>query len=151
MADDRVHGYEIKSDKDRLDRLPGQIRMFSEALDAVTLVVGWRHVIPSMQMIPEWWGVQLAEADGEEGVRLTELREPLPNPGANPIAVASLLWRQEALAVLDTHGGADGVRSKPRAVVYSRLAGLVPLSRLRQVVLENLKNREGWRCCEQSG
>ena len=36
-------GYEIKSDRDTLERLPFQIEIYSKEFDKLTLVVGRRH------------------------------------------------------------------------------------------------------------
>src|SRR5689334_921725 len=52
-------GYEIKSDRDTLDRLPEQVKEFSEVFDELTLVVGKRHLYKAIHHIPEWWGVWL--------------------------------------------------------------------------------------------
>jgi hypothetical protein len=140
-----LHGFEIKSDRDSLERLPDQIRLFSASMDAMTLVVGWRHVVAAMRIVPRWWGVQLADFDHDGDVILTELREPEENPSPNPVAVAALLWRNEALGLLHRIAADRGVRSKPRACIYERLASSFSLDQLRLSVLEQLKLREDWR------
>lgn len=55
-----LHGFEIKSDRDTLKRLPKQVRIYNPVLDRITLVVGHRHADEAMQIVPEWWGVKLA-------------------------------------------------------------------------------------------
>lgn len=109
----RIHGFEIKSDEDTLDRLPDQQRIFSAVLDRVTLVVGYRHAYDALQIVPEWWGVKLAEETKNGKVSLMEARSPKNNPSPDPRSVASLLWREEALKLLEEFNIADGVRSKP--------------------------------------
>lgn len=47
-----LHGYEIKSDRDSLDRLAGQADVYSKVLDQVTLVVGERHLAHAMDRVP---------------------------------------------------------------------------------------------------
>ena len=37
-----LHGYEIKSDRDSLRRLPSQVEMYSKVVDKATIVVGYR-------------------------------------------------------------------------------------------------------------
>jgi len=39
-----LHGYEIKSDRDSLRRLAGQVAFYGRVLDRATLVVGTRHL-----------------------------------------------------------------------------------------------------------
>jgi hypothetical protein len=67
------------------------------------------------------------------------------NPALDAVAVAKLLWRDEALALLAEMGCDAGVRSKPRKVVYKRLSDALHLSVLRGKVRNQLRNRSNWR------
>lgn len=142
-------GFELKSDSDRLDRLPDQIANFSGVLDRMTLVVGGRHAAKARAMIPDWWGVQIAR-DGNGSVSLERERYARFNPKHDPEMVAALLWHDEALALLDLYGAARGLRSKPRGYSYMRIAELVPLDDLRHHVRSVIKLRDGWRSPAQS-
>src|SRR5208283_5148275 len=42
------HGYEIKSDRDSLSRLFGQIDLYGKVLDRATLVVGDHHIVEAL-------------------------------------------------------------------------------------------------------
>jgi len=140
-----LHGFEIKSDRDSLKRLPRQAKMYSEILDYVTLVVGQRHAFKAKPTIPNWWGIQVADRDQDGKVRLQEVRQPLENPNPDKLAIAKLLWRGEAIGFLEEIGAADGIRSKPRRLVYARLAEAIPLGVLRSRVRERLRSRTDWR------
>ncbi len=140
-----LHGFEVKSDRDSLKRLPRQVKMYSEILDYVTLVVGQRHTAKAEPTIPSWWGIQVAEHDQDGKVRLHEVRQPLGNPAPDKLAIAKLLWRDEAISFLEEIGAADGIRSKPRRVVYARLAEVIPTEALRSRVRHQLKSRTDWR------
>ncbi len=120
-----LHGFEIKSDRDTLKRLPDQARIYNSVLDRITLVTGHRHADEATQIIPEWWGVKLAVAGPRDAIHFSNIRAPRNNPSPDILAIAKLLWRDEALAFLDELGVADGLRSKPRAVIYARLAEVV--------------------------
>jgi hypothetical protein len=61
------------------------------------------------------------------------------------MTLCTLLWRNEALAELDMHGAAAGVRSKPNWVLWERLSETVESETLRSVVRERLKARTEWR------
>ncbi len=142
----QLHGYEIKSDLDSLKRLPHQIMVFSSVMDRMTLVVGYKHAYDALKMVPEWWGVRLAEKKRQGGnVVFSEARPALGNPKVNLYAVAALLWRNEALAILDEIGAANGVRSKRRSEVYKRLVDLIDPDSLRFKTRQTLKFRKGWR------
>ena len=140
-----LHGFEVKSDVDSLKRLPRQAKMYSEILDYVTLVVGQLHAAKAQATVPNWWGIQVAGHDQDGRVRLQEVRQPIVNPDPDKLAIAKLLWRDEAISLLEELGAADGIRSKPRRVVYARLAEVVPLDALRFRVRHQLRSRTDWR------
>src|SRR4051812_12498776 len=56
-----LHGYEIKSDRDSLRRLRGQVAIYGRVLDRASLVVGTRHLDDAIVAVPEWWEVQIAQ------------------------------------------------------------------------------------------
>ncbi|MEN6521909.1 MAG: sce7726 family protein [Armatimonadota bacterium] len=150
-----IHGYELKSERDTLNRLPEQIKTYNAVLDQVTLVVGKNHLYEAIKIVPEWWGITLAKADNQKGsvifytIRLADL-----NPEQNNTAIAALLWRDEALHILEEIGKADGVRSKNRQVIYERLAQVLDQDILRQKVRQQLRTRVNWRSglqCMPSG
>lgn len=142
-------GFELKSDCDDLRRLPRQARIFSGMLDRMTLVVGHRHADEAVRAVPDWWGVKLAEVGPDGRVRFIDLREPSDNPSPDGLAIAKLLWREEALSFLEEIGAAGGLRSKPRATIYARLVELVELDSLRAFVRSRFRCRKGWRLGEQ--
>jgi len=146
VINDRLHGYEIKSDRDNLKRLTEQINIYSSIMDRVTLVVGYRHAYNALKMVPEWWGVRLAEKDEESGaVFLSDARLPTDNPRVDINAIASLLWRDEALDILEEIGESKGVRSKTRTDMYSRLVQVIEPKHLCAIVRRQLKSRKDWR------
>ena len=140
-----LHGYELKSDSDSLGRLDRQARIYGSVLDRVTLVVGRRHAEAAMRMVPDWWGVQVAEMGPRGGVLFSSVRRAKNNPSQDPVAVAKLLWRDEALAFLRELKAEMGFRSKPRAVLYARLAEVASPKEIRTRVLDCLRSRTGWR------
>lgn len=144
VVNDLLHGFEIKSDRDRLKRLPDQMRIYNSVLDRITLVVGHRHAHEAMQIIPEWWGIKLAEMNPNGVICLRETRDPLENPVRDIRAVVALLWRDEALCLLAELGETKGVASKPRAALYHRLVEICDDSYLSSRVRQQLKCRIGW-------
>jgi hypothetical protein len=140
-----IHGYELKSDRDTLERLPAQVLAYSAALDMATLVAGPRHLTAARRMVPRWWGLSTAVAIDDGAVRIEELRKARRNPKPQPLAIAKLLWRDEALSVLEDRGQAKGLRSKPRGILYKKLIEVLSLDELREVVRLKLKSRTDWR------
>jgi len=144
-----LHGYEIKSDRDTFRRLAGQADTYNKVLDFVTLVAGQRHADQALQTAPQWWGIRVAKGDRRGRIRLVEVRQPLANPAPDRLAIAKLLWREEALAFLENLRAADGVRSKPRRLLYLRLAEIAHIDSLRAYVRDRLRSRKDWRSDER--
>lgn len=46
-----IHGYELKSEYDSLERLPLQIKHYSSVMDKVTLVVAEKHLEGALKLI----------------------------------------------------------------------------------------------------
>ncbi len=140
-----VHGYEIKSERDTLFRLPGQTNIYNRTLDFVTVVTESSHADAIREAVPRWWGIWRAD-QAENGVVLKSLRKARRNPRIDPFALAQLLWREEALQTLSDLGLAAGLRSKPREQLWRRLASELPLKDLGDVVRLHLKRRgQAWR------
>ncbi len=140
-----LHGYEIKSDRDTFRRLARQADTYNSVLDFVTLVTGQRHAGQALAAIPEWWGIQLAEPVRRVGMRFIHVRKPSENPAPDKLSIAKLLWREEALDFLEELGAAAGLQSKPRRLIYSRLAEVADIGCLRERVRIRLKSRKDWR------
>jgi hypothetical protein len=138
-----LSGYELKSDRDTLGRLPTQAKIYSQVFDKMHLVVGARHEGRARRVVPRWWGV-ISATSGKDGVRLEPVREARPNPAPNPLTVARLLWRDEALAELEARDLAEGVRSKPVGRMHERLATVLDFPELADLVRAALKRREHW-------
>ena len=139
-----LHGYEIKSDADTLDRLKEQVKSYSEVFDKTTIVVGTKYIINVIEIVPEWWGIILAKQN-LNGVRLYQIREDGNNPQCDKLAVAKLLWREEALSILDDIGAAVGVRSKRRNLIYARLVNQLNHATIRDKVCDAILSRQDWR------
>jgi len=141
-----IHGFELKSDIDTLDRLPEQIKIYNSVLDKVTLVVGKNHLFKAFNIVPEWWGVTIAKiVHSTESVTFCKIREAEENPQRDYVAVAELLWRKEALNILEKIGQAEGVRSKTRKTIYERLVEVLDGQTLSEIVRTHLCTRINWR------
>ena len=121
VIDGDVHGYEIKSAKDRLDRLRGQLHVFTQALHRLTLVVATKHLKCTLEIVPTWCGVIEVRADSEGHVDLLEVRKAERNPSVNPFILAHLLWRSEVQDILSKYGARPVTLRAPRAELYKLL------------------------------
>lgn len=144
VVNGELHGFELKSDRDTLARLPQQTETYGRVFDRLTLVVGERHVRRAIEMVPDWWGIRVARVESDR-VHFRDLKVAITNPSLDPISVATLLWRDEALLLLEELGDATGMRSKCRAEIYSTLGESVDLNNLRDRVRQCLRQRPNWR------
>lgn len=140
-----IHGYEIKSDQDTLLRLPEQIDIYNSVFDKMTLVVGKKHLYEAVKMIPDWWGVILVKADSKGKVVFNTIRKEETNKEQNQLSVAKLLWREEALRILEEIDEAKGFRSKSRDLIYSKLSTVLDQKTLNKKVRETIFFRADWR------
>lgn len=133
-----LSGYEIKSPSDTLARFPNQCRIYSKVVDRAWLVAPEKALAKAAA--PEWWG-QIAVFDAGDRLALRVVRDAQLNPKRDPISIAKLLWRDEALEVLRGAGRARGVMTKSRRIVWKRLIESVALDDLRAAVRAALKRR----------
>lgn len=135
-----LSGYELKSDRDTLERLPHQVALYGRVFDFLYLIVGKRHAEKAETLLPEWWGVQVA-VENAGRIELHPHREPRPNPSPDPYLIAELLSKDEAIGVLGAFGMDRGWRSKKIRLIHERLANELPLDELRSQVRTVLKQR----------
>jgi len=140
-----LHGYEIKSERDTLARLPHQQVTYSKVFDEVTIVVGPTYLPCIRDHVPAWWGIVLAVPDRVGSTKLVTKRKAKRNPQVDAYSLAQLLWRDEVLDLLSENCSLDGLRSKPRKLLWQALADQLPLNNLRSKVREKLVSRTKWR------
>lgn len=139
-----IHGYEIKSEKDTLERLNSQIETYNKVCDAITLVTCENHKDKVTKVVPKWWGLSIAEQKKNK-IQIKEIRKPRPNPLVDSYSVAQLLWRDEAIEILKEIGHERGFTSKPRKEIWFKLATCLPSDELRKHIRDRIKARKNWR------
>ncbi|EMO9521289.1 sce7726 family protein [Pseudomonas aeruginosa] len=136
-----MHCYEIKSAGDTLNRLIGQGSRYARVFELVTLVLAERHLKKAIPMLPTWWGVVIIP--GEAAQDFQHLRRATPNVRQEAETLATLLNRDEALAVLAEIGATRGYRSKSLYQIQNALAEMLPLPELKSQVRQRLLIRCG--------
>ncbi|WP_038900307.1 sce7726 family protein [Dickeya dadantii] len=140
-----MHGYELKSAKDNLLRLPSQVKYYSSVMDKVTLVVDKSHLDEACKIIPEWWGIKVADVGPRGGISISHYRKEKLNKTIEPLMLAQLLWRDECLSILAEFDMLNGNKSKPRFELWGILSSNIPTDILRSRVKVALKERHNWR------
>jgi len=140
-----LHGFELKSFNDNLNRLPLQVEHYSSVMDKVTLVVDVLHCTKALSMIPSWWGVKTVERGVRGSVKIKNLRSAKLNKNIDPLCLAKLLWKNECLDLLAKCGHTKGTKSLPRFKLWDLIAEIAPLSVIQTEVRHYLKTRISWR------
>lgn len=140
-----IHGFEIKSAQDRLDRLPSQLEVYTRSLHRLTLVVAARHVQCALEIIPPWCGVLKVLVGIRGGIRFESVRRARKNPSVDPYIVAHLLWRNEVQNILSKRGTQPAVLRAPRAELYKLLVQKTPESQLTEMIRTAMAERTFWR------
>ena len=140
-----IRGLEIKADADVLDRLPGQVAAYGAVVDRATLITSPRHIGRALPMLPEWWGVMLAEQRPSGKIKFRIVRREHANRSVDALTLARLLWRPEAAAILRALGTAEKDLRQPREDLYRMLVEKLPRRVLAERVRYMLKVRVAWR------
>lgn len=129
-----MHGYEVKGDRDTLQRVPNQLRCYAGAYDFVTFVVTEKHVPKLLPLLPAWVGVLVVSADG-----MRPYRPAAYNATVERAPVAALLLLEEVKQFLLALGltGVSTLRGRDIAHLL-RTNNRIPLARLAQYVRERL-------------
>ncbi len=142
-------GFEIKSDRDALTRLPLQIADYNAIFDRITVISAEKHLSGVRELVPEWWGITVCTKGSRGAVHFGVQRTPSTNPQVDPLSIARLLWRCEVLAFLQEKGEDARTLRHPRRILYARLVECMKLSEIKQAVKSSLMSRAGWRCPPQ--
>ena len=143
-----MHGFEIKSEADTVERLPHQAEAFSMVFDKMTAVVAAKHLEHALCIVPAWWGIQASDYDKNGKVVIKPFRTGRVNTGVDARALVELLWRDEALSQLQKMKVSLPKRGLNRKYLYDTLVEQMPLIHLRRFVRETLKHRSSWRAGE---
>ena len=140
-----IHGYEIKSAKDKLDRFSVQIDIYRQTLQKLTLVAAPRHVASIVRHAPDWCGVIVAEQGPRGSINFQALRSAAPNPEIDPVMMAHLLWRNEVIELLDQAGYAPKDLRRPRRQLYEMLCEIMSLREITASIRAFMVQRPTWR------
>ncbi|WP_167879876.1 sce7726 family protein, partial [Leptospira levettii] len=88
----RTYAFEVKSDKDSLVRLNGQLKDMLQSFDYVIVVTTEKHVKNVLKNTPKKVGVYISN-----GIHLKVLRKPKLNEKLNSISVLSFILKSELI------------------------------------------------------
>lgn len=141
VINDALVGYEIKSDKDNFTRFSNQIHAYNRVFDQINLVCGEVLAEYAAEVVPSWWGIILANREPTGAICLSVKRAARANPKQDPFSLASLLWKDEAIAALSSAKS----NAPKRASAYSLwdlISKSMTVEAIREVVADSLMRRQ---------
>ena len=134
-----MEGFEIKTERDTLKRLPRQASAYARLFDRCYVVLADRHVQGAIDILPTWWGVMVV--DGGMTPRFECIREPEVNHDVDPHTLVRLLWKDEVYAAL-CEFGAQPEAGAGRFRMWEELLSLIDVVTLKTVVRQALTRRD---------
>lgn len=140
----KIHGYEIKSEQDTLERLPSQMNDYNKVFDKVTIVTGEKYVDKVFDIIPDWWGISYVTTKNNNLI-LKRKRTAKINKDINILNLLQLLWKDELIKLLNLHGITKGLKSKNRMSLARIASENIDEKDIKIFVKKQLKERKDWR------
>ena len=140
-----IHGYEIKSAKDTLDRLAAQIEIYRQTLQKLTIVAAPRHIGGVLTHAPEWCGLIEVKLGPRSGIRFRPIRSAAHNPDIDPVMLAHLLWRNEVVDLLSKLGYSPKELRQPRTHLYEMLCESLTPHQVTASIRLFMGRRRAWR------
>lgn len=141
------HGYEIKSDKDTLERLPHQVELYGKVFDKMSIVCSKKWLKKARTIIPHWWGIITAE-ETNGIVTLKRKRQERINHKTDLRSVLELTWKDEALEILASQNIINGFKSKARWAIWDKIMEIMRPDNIESAVRNCIKSRTNWRSAE---
>lgn len=138
-----LHGFEIKSASDTLQRLPSQIDAYTKVFDYLSIVTENKYHERILDIIPSWIG--LIVCNEKKGVKtIKQVRKAKLNKSKQGFYIAKLLWREELIDCLTEYQ--IPFKKKDRNwLLCEALSTNLDVNAVSFVVREKLKKRVCWK------
>jgi len=139
-----IHGYEIKSDRDTLERLPSQISHYSKVFDYISVICGSKHTEKVSKILPDYYGIiEIQENKNNLGYEV--IKKPSINPERDCKAILDLLWKEELLHILESLNISKGLKHKSKVKQIEVIGPMLDPNAASKYVRELIKIRGDWR------
>jgi hypothetical protein len=102
IMEERIMGFEIKSDHDSFSRLENQIKQYDKIFDYNTIIASFKFKNVLEKKLPSHWGIILVQ---EKGFLLCRTAKQNPNQKMDDIY--NLLWQKEKKLLPPMHSKMD--------------------------------------------
>jgi hypothetical protein len=132
-------GYEIKSERDTLNRLPIQVPYYDSIFDFSNVVTTKKHYKYVRAIVPAAWGI-IVYNKADDRVVFDVHRKPRKNGSVSLESLIKLLWKDEAIRVLRMCG-ISVPHNALVSIVWDKMATL-PKRKVALLIRETIKLRE---------
>lgn len=143
VINDILHGYEIKSDADTLERLSLQQKCYDRTFDKISIIVGEKFKDKIDSYIPEHWGIFVITKNNNK-FKIRRKRPAKINKNIDASALLELLWKEEIVSLLK-NAGIKGLSGKNRRILRKIAEENISLIQIKDFTRKTLKNRKNWR------
>jgi len=141
----KIHGYEIKSKQDNLERLSMQIESYNTIFDTMTIVAYESHIEKVKAIVPKWWEVKCV-VEKNNKIKLKNVRKGKQNGNISVYNVAMLLWKDEMIELLVNKADViKGYKSKTRNELADMIIKYLEPNLVFDYVRYTLKTRSEWK------
>ncbi|WP_339217909.1 sce7726 family protein [Ornithinibacillus sp. FSL M8-0202] len=137
-----IHGFEIKSDYDTLDRLPRQMEYYNKLFQRMTIVSSRKYYKEICEMVPKWWGIKVISSDG---TRLIEKRKGRKQTSQDKDVLLGLLWKKDLEDLIDVLGYPKSMKKLKKHQLLEIFSKEADVNIIQQHVYFSLKTRQNWR------
>lgn len=138
-------GFEIKSDRDSLERLESQVKNYSKFCNFCYIVTGNKHIDKITEHVPEFYGIIKIYYGEDKRLCLEIAREAQRNPKEvlkrKLKHQLSLLWRQEIVSIAKANK-VKPISRKSKPKIATMLVEQVPFDILQRAICEALMERD---------
>jgi hypothetical protein len=140
LAGEELEAFELKSDFDNFGRLHNQIHAYNRVFDRITIITGTSLLEAVLEVMPAWWGIWIVRRLEDGALVMEQLRQAGVNPSQDIRSLASMLWREEAVSLLEHEVGAQPKKAS-RAALCETIVQTFDLATLRRHVARRLVER----------
>ncbi|WOD11147.1 sce7726 family protein [Pseudomonas sp. NyZ704] len=130
--------YEIKSERDKLDRLAAQVVTYSQVFSSVEVLCAEKHLPDVLAVVPDFVGVSVLT----DRFQISNFRKSIEEPGrTQPASILDAMTRREAVMVLKRLG--IEAPDVPNTQMYAALKSIfesLPSEQIHKQMVHVLKN-----------
>lgn len=135
-----AHCFEIKSDKDKLERILQQSQYFDLSFSKLTLVTTEKFLDKAIDILPHYWGILIAKA-WKTDVTFVYKRSAKPNPMWDPEKSLLSLWKSELINLGEKIECSDIKNRYSRALLAKNIARECKKERIKKGIYNAVYER----------